>query len=443
MTLLHQLFLDTLRAAQWYEPDDLARFQAPQIERICRHAASTTSAWASRLRPVFRFGDPVEGKFRLEQWREIPVLTRKDLATNIEAFTARSTPEAAGRTRTGATSGSTGTPLFYSASELMDIASLCQSERIYEEHEFDLFAPMASIRLDPGAVYPEGKRSSGWSQSAPSGAFGVLDVHTPIDRQIAWLKDFGAAHLHVYPSILARLADEAMRRDDRLRFERAMTFSEVLTPETRRAAKEAFGCSVVDSYGCNEAGLIAWQCPANENAMHVCSESVFVEVLDESSVQVPVGDLGRVVVTSLHNFATPLIRYDTGDLAALGPPCACGRGLPVLSQIAGRRHNVFVLPDGRRLVAHARDLGIFKFAPVRQFQFVQHTLNDFELIYVPTADGRSADVQGLTGHLRNFLHSDVNIVLSVVDAIPPKANGKYETFISHVSAASGGVMSAR
>jgi phenylacetate-CoA ligase len=441
MTLLHQLFLDTLRATQWYEPDDIARFQQPQIERMCRHAATTAPGWAKRLRPLFGSGDPDRGAFRFDRWREIPVLTRGDLATNVEAFTANATPEAAGRTRAGATSGSTGTPLAYRASELVDIASLCQSERIYEEHAFDLFAPFASIRLDRDAVYPEGKRSSGWSQSAPSGRFGILHVHTPIERQLDWLEDFGAAHVHAYPSVLARLADAAMEQGRELRFERAMTFSEILTAEARRAAEKAFGCKVVDSYGCNETGLIAWQCPAHENVMHVCAESVLVEVLDEQGELAPRGELGRVVVTSLHNFATPLIRYDIGDLAAIGPACVCGRGLPVLSRIAGRRHNVFVLPDGRRLVAHARDLGIFDYVPIRQFQFVQHTLRDFELIYVPAADGREADAPGMLAHLRRFLHPEVTLVLNPVDAIASKPNGKYETFVSHVSAQGSGVTS--
>jgi hypothetical protein len=64
--------------------------------------------------------------------------------------------------------------------------------------------------------------------------------------------------------------------------------------------------------------------------MHVCAESFFVELLDEAGEPAPQGELGRVVLTSLHNFAMPLIRYDIGDLAAFGPACSCGRGLPAL-----------------------------------------------------------------------------------------------------------------
>jgi phenylacetate-CoA ligase len=399
MALLHQLFLDSLRATQWYDADKLLSFQLPQIERMCRHAASATSAYAERLRPLFRFGDSQSGKFRFERWRDIPILTRRDLATNIDAFTASSTPEATGAVRTGTTSGSTGTPLAYRASTLMDIASICQNERVYEEHDFDLFPPFASIRLDPEAIYPEGKRRKGWSRSAPSGELGVLNLHTPVEQQLAWLKEFKPTHLHVYPSVLEPLI-EANAIDEPLRFERVMTFSEVLSPETRRAAEAAFDCKVVDCYGCNEGGFIAWQCPVHETVMHIAAESNFVELLDEQGEPVAQGELGRVVLTSLHNFAMPLIRYDVGDLAAFGPPCSCGRGLPALSRIAGRTHSVFILPGGRRLVPDARDLAFFEFIPMRQFQFVQHTLNDFELRYVPAHDGRETDPAGLLAHLR-------------------------------------------
>jgi phenylacetate-coenzyme A ligase PaaK-like adenylate-forming protein len=61
-----------------------------------------------------------------------------------------------------------------------------------------------------------------------------------------------------------------------------------------------------------------------------------VEVLDEEGRPCAPGETGRVVATSLNNFAMPLIRYETGDTAEVGAPCPCGRGLPVLTRIMGR-----------------------------------------------------------------------------------------------------------
>jgi phenylacetate-CoA ligase len=61
------------------------------------------------------------------------------------------------------------------------------------------------------------------------------------------------------------------------------------------------------------------------------------------------------VVTPLHNFAMPLIRYAIGDYAEAGPPCACGRGLPVLARILGRARNLLTLPHGERIGAIVRE----------------------------------------------------------------------------------------
>jgi phenylacetate-coenzyme A ligase PaaK-like adenylate-forming protein len=68
----------------------------------------------------------------------------------------------------------------------------------------------------------------------------------------------------------------------------------------------------------------------------VQSESVLLEIVDDAGRACAPGRAGRVVVTSLHNFATPLIRYELGDLAEFGAPCACGRSLPVISRVLGR-----------------------------------------------------------------------------------------------------------
>ena len=104
-------------------------------------------------------------------------------------------------------------------------------------------------------------------------------------------------------------------------------------------------------YSSQEVGYIALECPTGES-YHVQAENVLVEVLDDQDRPCSPGDVGRVVVTALHNFATPLLRYDIGDYAEVGAPCPCGRGLPALRRIMGRQRNMALLPTaaaaGRR-----------------------------------------------------------------------------------------------
>ena len=99
----------------------------------------------------------------------------------------------------------------------------------------------------------------------------------------------------------------------------------------------------------------------------------------------PPGETGRLLITSLNNFALPLLRYDSGDLGvADSGPCACGRTLPSFAAIAGRLRRFASLPDGTRPRLNAI-LGAIEHMPrglmrcVRQYQVHQRADGDFEL----------------------------------------------------------------
>jgi phenylacetate-CoA ligase len=112
--------------------------------------------------------------------------------------------------------------------------------------------------------------------------------------------------------------------------------------------------------------------------------------------------IGRVVITDLHNFAMPLIRYAIGDYAEVGEPCSAGRGLPSLRAVLGRRRNMIVFPDGRR---HWPLTGFHRFgdvAPIRQYQFVQHTREHIEVRLVADRPLSTAQPTLVADHPRLF-----------------------------------------
>ena len=118
-------------------------------------------------------------------------------------------------------------------------------------------------------------------------------------------------------------------------------------PELRAACRDLWGVPLHDVYSANELGYIALQCPESEQ-YHVMSECALVEVIDGDGRPCRPGETGRLVLSSLHNYAMPLLRYEIGDYAEVGDQCPCGRGLPLLNRIAGRERNMLVLPDGRQ-----------------------------------------------------------------------------------------------
>ena len=99
---------------------------------------------------------------------------------------------------------------------------------------------------------------------------------------------------------------------------------------------------------------------------------MLVEVIDAAGQPCAPGQVGRVVVTPLFNYAMPLLRYELGDYAEVGPPCPCGRGLPVLTRILGRERNaLLVAPTGERYWPAFGSRKFTEIAPIVQHQFVQ------------------------------------------------------------------------
>jgi phenylacetate-CoA ligase len=142
---------------------------------------------------------------------------------------------------------------------------------------------------------------------------------------------------------LARYCGEHGMRPRNLR--QVRTYGETLHADIRAICKAAWDVPVIDIYSCAEGGYLALQCPDHEH-YHVQAEGVWLEVLDEKGRPCASGEIGRVVITPLHNFAMPLVRYDIGDYARVGPPCVCGRGLPVITEVMGKTRHMLRLPDG-------------------------------------------------------------------------------------------------
>jgi len=230
------------------------------------------------------------------------------------------------------------------------------------------------------------------------------------------------------PSQLAALIEHSPQAPANLK--KVVTIGETLTDEVVREARETWGVDVLDSYSSEEFGPIATQCAAG-GPYHVMAEGLVVEVLrDDGSVCGP-GESGRLVITDLHNFATGMIRYETGDHAEVGGPCACGRGLPTLARILGRSRNMIALPDGSRRWPRIGLTQYGKLAPIKQFQLIQRTATKLELrLHVArplSAEERDGVVSGLQQRLGYAF--DVDIIL-FDHALPRGTNGKFESVMS-------------
>lgn len=417
LALLHQL-----EQSQWLSPQRLRELQSRQLELLLRHAASSV--------PYYRrqWG----GAAAVERFTELPLLTRRELQANYGELKSERVPPEHGATGEVLTSGSTGAPIRVLRTQLSQLFWNAITLREHLWHRRDLRGKLAAIRYGmAGAESPTwGQATAGVVSTGPAAGLGV-DVD--VDAQIAWLQRQEPDYLLTYPSNAAELARTCLRTGVRLRrLQQVRTMGEMLSPDVRLICREAWGVPIVDMYSAEEAGYIALQCPDGES-YHVQAESLLVEILDEQGRPCAPGSTGRVVVTDLHNFAMPLVRYEIGDFAEAAPACPCGRGLPVLSRVAGRVRNMLVAADGKRYFPIFGTRSMPGFELLRQHQFVQKSLGLVEARLVTASPLGAQQEETLRRHLlARFPGFEVRLVYCA--SIPRSPSGKFEDFVSELPA---------
>ena len=206
-----------------------------------------------------------------------------------------------------------------------------------------------------------------------------------------------------------------------------ITTSEKVTPEMRGVMEAAYGCRVYEEYSNVENSLFASEC--REGRLHVSPDVGLVEILREDGTRCEPGETGEIVSTTILRWYQPLIRYRLGDVGQWDRhPCPCGRFLPVLKEVVGRIEDVVVGPDGRELV---RFHGVFVDQPhVREGQIIQEALDRIRVRVVPHGEFGQADIEKISGRVRQRLGPQVNVVVETVQEIPRTPAGKIRAVIS-------------
>jgi phenylacetate-CoA ligase len=163
--------------------------------------------------------------------------------------------------------------------------------------------------------------------------------------------------------------------------------AERVWPADRAAMEQAFG-AVFETYGCREVMLVAGEC-AEHDGLHIQVENLVVEVVGPDGRPVAPGQVGQVLLTDLHNYGQPFIRFANGDLAVAMPPdapCRCGRAHPRLASVEGRSTETLRDRDGQPVGGMVFNLAFSPLADaVRQFQAVQHRDGSITVKVVPAA----------------------------------------------------------
>lgn len=422
--------LPLLRAAPRLSPEALAARQAALLRRLVLHAATHVPFYRRRFAEA---GVRPEDVRTAADLRRLPTVSKADLrAVPTAERTAAGVDPA--RLIPFATSGSSGEPLPVSRTWLeQNLLHLYRLRALHRLGQRPTDRIVSIVRrhhahANDNKLLGRALRAAGVHRKT------WISPDQPAEAIVAELAERRPDLVVAYPATLMRVAgamDDAARRRIRPRF--LWCGAEVLLPAVRRAVGEAFAAPLYDLYSCAEAYSIATECRAG--TLHTVDDAVLVEVLCGDRPAEP-GERGEVVITALHSYALPFVRYRLGDLVERrAPGCACGQPFGAIGQVHGRTVDFFTLPGGR--VVHpfqfVSSLLNDEHAWVRRFQLVQER-TDHVVLHIAAAEPPPADALArVRAALAPQFGAGVAFDIETHETIPDEASGKFRPVRSKVS----------
>ena len=410
---------------------------------MLRHAAENVPFYRDHYR---RQGLAPDELRTTEGLQALPVMTKSDYRRHPRShFLAENVPPHRGLERS--TSGSTGVPFRFTLDR--QAMPLIFASHLFYDSWFDLdpldryirivSPPAPSSPLDPGTPWPVRLRLmireqlQSQYERLMKEKVSVWEVGRSRGEHV-WrrIAAFRPDYLMGYTSALATVADDLLRADLRLSvpLRAVVTIAETLSPDRRRVIEEYFRAPIINRYGLREFGAWSGQtCSLSGEQIHVNTELVVAEILHQDGSPARPGETGRVVMTDLFNYAMPLIRYDTGDLAVAGSAgCACGRGFPLFGPIQGRSQECLSTPSGRLIspVVLGQYLFVHKdnLDAVSHYQLVQQDRRRACLKVVTAPGWNRQRREQLERDLSELLGSEMEVTIETVSEIPHERSGK-------------------
>lgn len=431
-----QTLLALFRKSQSQTPESAYLKQKKQLRDILLHAFDTVPFYQRHYHCFAR--ENIEHHVSLS---DLPIVTRDHIQQAGETYISKNIPPHHGKVYPFQTSGSTGKSINTLGTDFTRLVYDALMLREHEWHKRDATKTLMAIRWAKRefAPAPLGHHQLTWGQPInqylQTGESIFINVASETKDQVDALLYYKPSYLMSYPSQVAAIAEYCSQHNISLPYlEEICMTGETLTDHYKHSIHKALPhCKLTDYYSSEEFGIIANQC-AEYQQYHINTESLLLEIVDDNDNPVKKGEIGRILLTSLINYATPLIRYEIGDYAEMGEACQCGMTLPVIKKIHGRKRNRLRLPNGESLFPylgeHNDSAHIIKNA--RKFQFIQHTVYDIEIKLVmdqPLSKQQEAEYKIIR---QKSLGYPFNITISYPDHIPLSPTGKHEEFISLV-----------
>ena len=304
--------------------------QLKLVDRQIRRLVDSGNFYGTKLKEA-----GISGVESVEDFLRLPFSHKQDLR-DAYPLGLMAVPEEE-IVRIHSSSGTTGTPVIipYTAKDVDDWAEMFK--RCYE---FAGITPKDRIQITPG--YGLWTAGIGFQLGAEKlGAMTVPMGPGNTDKQLQFMMDMQTTVLCATSSYALLLAEEIEKRGirDKVCLKKGVIGSERWGEKMRRRISTELGIELYDIYGLTEiyGPGIGINCRYDQG-MHIWDDYVYLEIIDpQTGENVPDGEFGEIVLTTLVKEGAPLIRYRTHDISRIIPgECPCGSHFPRIDVIQGR-----------------------------------------------------------------------------------------------------------
>lgn len=417
--LVKSLNLFKLMESQWWSFERLKKLQDKKLRSIIKYAYENIPLYHEKFKDAALM--PVDIK-TTKDLVKLPFITKEDIQKNYPNGIVASDVDI-NKCWASHTSGTTGMPLtviYDKNAEDFEKATALRPNLSCGQKFFDKWAVI---------TYPDHIGHKNWFQKFGLFSQEQISLFEDTKKQILLLEKIKPDILDGYSSSLYLIAKEIQASaKKKIRPKIIYGTSEMLTTKMRNFINSVFNVEMFDQFGCVEMGRTAWEC-SEHSGYHIDMEAVIMEFIKDNE-QVLSRERGEIVYTNLYNYAMPLIRYRSGDVGIpTDEKCPCGRGLPLMKNLEGRKDAFFQTPDGRIFPPIIWIVLLMNYN-LEQFKVIQETIEKIKIQIIPRGTFNQKDIDKIKRETNAVLGNNVVIDVELVGDIPREKSGKMKTFVS-------------
>jgi phenylacetate-CoA ligase len=384
-------------------------WQKKQLNNLINHAFIRSEFWRQRI---------PSGAGRQDILPHLPIQARKDIAAQVQKEGSLHGDKKKGAGGSYETTGSTGTPLkvfvcpqnnYYNP--VRGLAQYFFDDLTLDENRVELTPITSSVDLKKTVIYRSDPDWAGaLSRIYKNGTSKVLGFNRDIDGLLAEMSRDRVGYLVGHSRFVEQLlAHGGLDLIKGLGIKLWFHKSDYRNPDVVEQLKQ-IGIKSLSNYSAGEIGPIAYECKTNEGYYHVAHSNVIVECDSRLTTTFEGETIGRLLITQLHSYATPIIRYDIGDFGKLHDHCPCGHDGPTLSHIFGRGKHFLKHPDGKYMAFYLSTRLIREAVEFEECRFRQDAIDTITVLI----GGREALSPEEEERLRAIIIASTDPVFKVV-----------------------------